>query len=97
MQKQQFMVFWDGENFIMLDKDERGEYDSIVDFSVFDQMAKGDTWTVSTKAINQRKWRQSSAMTKSIYAHLEYAKECLRNNNKVWIQTPSIDVHLRAV
>lgn len=92
-----FMVFWDGENFVTLEKDEKGEYDFVVDFSVFDQMAKGDTWTISTKVGNQRKWRQSSAMTKSIYAHLDQAKQCLREYGKVWIQTPTIDIHFRAI
>ena len=97
MKKQEFMIYWDGENFVTLEEDENGIYDFVVNFSVFDQMAKGETWTISTKANNQRKWRQSSAVTKSIYAHLEHVKQSLREDGKVWVQTPSIDVHFRAI
>ncbi len=97
MKKKSFMIFWDGENFVTLEKDEKGEYDFIIDFSVFDKMTQGETWTLSTKVGNQRKWRKSSAMTRSIFAHIDAAKQILKENGKVWIQTPTIDVHFRAI
>ncbi len=95
--KKTFMVYWDGENFITYGEDNFGSFDEVVDFSKYDTMANGFVWSMSYKQGTQRKYRQSSSVTKSIYAMLDIVKERLKDNGKVFCQTPDIEVHFRSI
>ena len=97
MKKQEFMVFWNGEEWIGFDQDQAGEFEEVVDFSGFDKTANGFKWSMSYKQKSQRKWRNSSAMTQSIYAMLDSVKDKLKEGNKVFCQTPDIVIHFRAI
>ena len=91
------MVFWNGDEWISYGHDSAGEYEEVVDFIPFDKIANSFKWSMSYKMTNQRKWRNSSAMTQSIYAMLDSVKEKLKEGNKVFCQTPDIVVHFRAI
>lgn len=95
--KKTFMVYWDGENFITYGEDKFGSFDEVVDFSNYDAMTNGFVWSLSYKQGNQRKYRQSSSVTKSIYAMLDSVKEKLKNDGKVICQTPDIEIHFRSI
>lgn len=97
MQKQEFMVFWDGENWISLERDSIGEYAEIVDFSEFDKLADGSRWNLFYKASNQRKWRGGSCITLSIYAMLDLVKSKLNAGEEVFCQTPDIVVRFEKI
>lgn len=93
MNKKEFSVYWDGEHWVQFIEDSNGPSDEIVDFSTIDNLSNGSRWRISHKASKQRKWRNDSAMTLSIYALLDSVQHYLKSGESVFCQTPDVVIN----
>lgn len=94
MNKQKFEVKWDDGKFWLQHEDECGPYEQeVTSWGFADKIAGNSLWSVSVKETTRsRKWKPSSAVTKSIMAHIDGIKEFLKHNHLVMAQTPDIEI-----
>lgn len=96
MEKKSFEIAYTEGKFWIQREDAKGPYEEELNSCDWlNNLSKGLMWTVSIKeTIRSRKWKSSSAMTKTIEAQLDLVKDLLKYNHLVMVQTPDVEVIL---